>query len=252
MCRILTVFTLLLYLGVSSFAAFEEETVLLYLFDEETADEATDLSELENHGEITDAEWTADGKNGGALVFDGASSLIEVPHHDSLSPGGDALTIEAWFKPASFPAGHPPIARKGSVAESGWGFDTPGGKIRGFVYTAPGSAAVAQGTTTMKQDTWHHVAMVYDGEEVRIYLDGELDGEVARKGDINENDASVWIGKKANENIWLDGALDELRILNIAITEEQIQEDMEGIVFAVEVTGKLTTTWGRIKTDIHR
>ena len=252
MCRILTVFTLLLYLGVSSFAAFEEETVLLYLFDEETADEATDLSELENHGEITDAEWTADGKNGGALVFDGASSLIEVPHHDSLSPGGDALTIEAWFKPASFPAGHPPIARKGSVAESGWGFDTPGGKIRGFVYTAPGSAAVAQGTTTMKQDTWHHVAMVYDGEEVRIYLDGELDGEVARKGDINENDASVWIGKKANENIWLDGALDELRILNIAITEKQIQEDMEGIVFAVEVTGKLTTTWGRIKTDIHR
>ena len=252
MCRMLTVFTLLLYLGVSSFAAFEEETVLLYLFDEETADEATDLSELENHGEITDAEWTADGKNGGALVFDGASSLIEVPHHDSLSPGGDALTIEAWFKPASFPAGHPPIARKGSVAESGWGFDTPGGKIRGFVYTAPGSAAVAQGTTTMKQDTWHHVAMVYDGEEVRIYLDGELDGEVARKGDINENDASVWIGKKANENIWLDGALDELRILNIAITEEQIQEDMEGIVFAVEVTGKLTTTWGRIKTDIHR
>ena len=252
MTRILTVIVLLLYFGLSCFAAFEEETVLLYLFDEETADEATDLSEFENHGEITDAEWTEDGKNGGALVFDGASSLIEVPHHDSLVPGGDELTIEAWFKPNSFPAGHPPIARKGSVAESGWGFDTPGGKIRGFVYTAPGAAAVAQGTTVMKEDTWHHVAMVYDGDEVRIYLDGELDGEVARSGDINENEASVWIGKKANENIWIDGMLDEIRILNIAITEEQIQEDMEGIVFAVEVTGKLTTTWGRIKTDVHR
>jgi hypothetical protein len=104
----------------------------------------------------------------------------------------------------------------------------------------------------MKEDTWHHVAMVYDGEEIRIYLDGELDGEVARKGDINENDASVWIGKKANENIWIDGTLDEIRILNIAITEEQIQADMEGIPFAVEVTGKLTTTWGRIKTQVHR
>ena len=72
------------------------------------------------------------------------------------------------------------------------------------------------------------------------------------KGDINENQASVWIGKKANESVWLDGILDELRILNIALTEEQIQEDMEGIAFAVEVTGKLTTTWGRIKTEIHR
>ena len=252
MTRILTIFALLLCLGLSCFAAFEEETVLLYLFDEETADEATDLSEFENHGEITDAEWTADGKIGGALVFDGVSSLIEVPHHESLFPGGDALTIEAWFKPTTFPGGHPPIARKGAVAESGWGFDTPGGKIRGFVYTAPGDPAVANGTTQMKLDTWHHLAMVYDGKEVRIYLDGELDGDVARKGDINQNDASVWIGKKAIESVWLDGTLDELRILNIAISEEQIQEDMEeGIAFAVEVAGKLTTTWGQIKSEIR-
>ena len=252
MTRMLTVVAILLSLGLSCFAAFEEETVLLYLFDEETADEATDLSEFENHGEITDAEWTEDGKIGGALVFDGISSLIEVPHHDSLLPGGDELTIEVWFKPTTFPAGHPAIARKGSVAESGWGFDTPGGKIRGFVYTAPGDPAVAEGTTQMILDTWHHLAMVYDGAELRIYLDGELDGEVPRKGDINENEASVWIGKKSIESVWLDGTIDELRILNIAITQEQIQQDMEeGIAFAVEVTGKLTTTWGRIKAEIR-
>ena len=253
MTQLLIVVVFLLCLGLHCFAAFEEETVLLYLFDEETADEAIDASDFENHGEATDTEWTKDGQNGGAMVFDGASSLIEVPHHESLFPGGDELTIEAWFKPTSFPAGHPPIARKGSVPESGWGFDTPGGKIRGFVYTAPGDAAVAQGATPMKVDTWHHLAMVYDGAEIRIYLDGELDGEVARKGDINKNEASVWIGKKAIESVWLDGTLDELRILNIAISEEQIQKDMEeGIVFAVEVTGKLTTTWGRIKSEVHR
>ncbi len=249
---ILTAVALFICVGVNGFAELEENTVLLYLFDEETADEATDLSEFENHGEITDAEWTEDGKNGGALVFDGATSLIEVPHHDSLFPGGDELTIEAWFKPASFPGGHPPIARKGSVAESGWGFDTPGGNIRGFVYTAPGDPAVVQGVTPMKLDTWHHLALVYDGEEVRIYLDGELDGEVPRKGDINENEASVWIGKKANESVWLDGTLDELRILNVALSEEQIQVDMAGITFAVESTGKLTTTWGQIKSKIRR
>ena len=62
MGRILTVAALLLYFGVNCFAALEENTVLIYLFDEETADEATDLSEFENHGEIADAEWTKDGK----------------------------------------------------------------------------------------------------------------------------------------------------------------------------------------------
>ncbi len=252
MIRTLTAIALTLYFAVSCFTAFEEETVLLYLFDEETADEAIDSSDFENHGEAIDTEWTEDGKNGGAMVFDGASSVIEVPHHESLFPGGDELTIEAWFKPASFPGGHPPIARKGSVPESGWGFDTPGGKIRGFVYTAPGDPVVVQGTTPMKVDKWYHLAMVYDGSEIRIYLDGELEGEVPRKGDINQNEAAVWIGKKANESVWLDGTLDELRILNVAITEEQIQEDMEGITFAVEVTGKLTTTWGWMKTHIRR
>ena len=51
MTRILIIMALVLCFGVNCFAAFEEDTVLLYLFDEETADEATDLSEFENHGE---------------------------------------------------------------------------------------------------------------------------------------------------------------------------------------------------------
>ena len=88
MVRMLILTTCALLLSVNGFAAFEEETVLLYLFDEEVAEEATDLSEFENHGEVTDAEWTKDGKNGGAMVFDGTSSLIEVSHHESLFPGG--------------------------------------------------------------------------------------------------------------------------------------------------------------------
>ncbi|MXV74151.1 LamG domain-containing protein [Candidatus Poribacteria bacterium] len=252
MIQILPTITLILCLGVSSFAAFEENTVLLYLFDEEVANEATDLSEFKNHGEATDTEWTKDGKRGGALIFDGANSLIEVPHHDSLHAGSDEVTIEAWFKPTTFPAGHPPIARKGAVGDSGWGLDTPGGKVRGFIYNAPGNFAVADGATQMQLDTWHHLAMVYDGKEVRVYLDGELDAKVARGGDLHQNEASVWIGKKAIESIWLDGTLDELRILNIAVTQEQIRKDMEGIALTVEVTGKLTTTWGRIKSEVRR
>ena len=72
MVRMLIFATCALLLSVNCFAAFEEETVLLYLFDEETGDEATDISEFENHGEATDTEWTKDGKNGGAMMFDGA------------------------------------------------------------------------------------------------------------------------------------------------------------------------------------
>ena len=230
-------------------AGQEEHTVILYLFEEGKGDKAVDVSGKGNNGKIIDAEWTKEGKFGGGLEFNGKSSLIEVEHHDSLVPGGDKITVEAWFKPLSFPAGHPPIARKGSVAESGWGFDTPNGVLRGFVYTAPGNPAIAEGKSTMTLKEWNHVAMVYDGKEVRVYLNAKLDGSVARSGNINKTTASVWIGKKADENVWLHGILDELCIWNIARSEAEIKEDMKGIkAAAVEASGKLTVTWGMIKT----
>ena len=232
---------------VTGFAVQKENVVLLYHFDSDTKDEAEDASAQKHTGEVTDATWMKDGKFGGGMEFNGKSSVIEVPHHPSLQPGGDKLTVAAWYKPSSFPGGHPPIARKGSVAESGWGFDTPGGKPRGFIYTAVGNATVAQGASTLTVNAWQHLAMVYDGKEIRVYLDGKLDGKPARSGNINKNDASVWIGKKANEANWLHGVLDELVILNVAISEKEVQENMTGLRLAVAPLQKLTTTWGTIK-----
>ena len=245
---LITIIAICVSLGfVNSFAVQKDNVVLLYHFDKDTKDKTEDASPQKHAGTITNAMWNKDGKFGGGLEFNGKSSLIEIPHHASLQPGGDKLTVATWFKPISFPGGHPPIARKGSVAESGWGFDTPGGKPRGFVYTAVGNAAVAQGASTLKLNSWQHLAMVYDGKEILVYLDGKLDGKVARSGNINKNDASVWVGKKANEGNWLHGVLDELVILNVALSEKEVQENMTGLRLAVAPSQKLATTWGMIK-----
>ncbi|MFC1718849.1 LamG domain-containing protein [Candidatus Poribacteria bacterium] len=232
--------------------AQEEGMVLLYKFDEKTGDTAKDLSGAGNDGAIVDAEWVPDGKFGGGLEFNGASSLIEVPHNDNLNPGGDELSILAWFKPTSFPAGHPPIARKGQVGAGVgcWGFDTPTGTLRGFTYMASdGAAQISQGGSTMTIGEWNHVAMIYDGKDLNVYLNGDLDGSIPVSGDINENAAtSVWIGKKANEAVFVDGVLDEVAIFNVGITEGQLKAFMEGgINIAVEPSGKLAASWGKIK-----
>lgn len=233
--------------------AQQEHFILFYSFEEQKGDRVIDLSERGNDGDITDAKWTADGKFGGGMAFNGKTSFIEVPDDASLDPGGDGITIMAWYKPLSFPAGHPPIARKGRVGAGvgGWGFDTPNGTLRGFVYLAKtGQAVIAQGSSTMVLEEWNHVTMVYDGKEIRVYLNGEVDGSIKASGDINTNDGSVWISKKANENIYLDGVMDELAILNIALTEAEIKKYMsEGISLAVEASGKLAVTWGLIKTQ---
>jgi hypothetical protein len=92
-----------------------EHLVLYYDYDKDPGNKVEDLSQVKNHGTATNTKWIKDGKIGGALEFNGKSSVIEVPHHDKLNPGGDQLTIIAWYQPRNFPAGHPPIARKGQV-----------------------------------------------------------------------------------------------------------------------------------------
>ncbi|MFC1719173.1 LamG domain-containing protein [Candidatus Poribacteria bacterium] len=248
------VVVVIIFIGLGMAYAQEENMVLLYKFDEKTGDTARDLSGKGNDGAIIDAEWVPEGKFGGGMEFNGTSSLIEVPHNDNLNPGGDQLSILAWFKPTSFPAGHPPIARKGQVGAGVgcWGFDTPTGTLRGFTYMAKdGVAQISQGGATMTQGEWNHVAMIYDGKELNVYLNGELDGSIPVSGDINENAAtSVWIGKKANESVFLNGIMDEIAILNVGISEAQLKTYMEGgITIAVEPSGKLAASWGEIKSQ---
>ena len=112
-----------------------------------------------------------------------------------------------------------------------------------------GVAQISPGGSVMVEGEWNHVAMIYDGKDLNVYLNGEEDASIPVSGDINENNAtSVWIGKKANEAVFIDGVLDEIAIFNVGITEAQLKTFMEGgINIAVEPSGKLAASWGKIK-----
>ncbi len=241
-------------LSLVSVHAQQGNFVLLYTFDTDDGGVVKDLSGKGNDGQITDAVWTADGKFGGGMEFNGTTSLIEVPHDASLNPGGDQMSIMAWYKPLSFPAGHPPIARKGQVGAGVgcWGFDTPNGEPRGFTYMAvDGAAKIAQSATAMTEGEWNHLAMAYDGTKISVYVNGQLAGSTDITGDINENNAvPVWIGKKATEDIFLHGIMDDLAILNVGLSEAQIINYMENGLAdtsSVDASGKLSICWGDIK-----
>ncbi|MCS5660544.1 MAG: LamG domain-containing protein [Dehalococcoidia bacterium] len=144
------------------------------------------------------------------------------------------------------------MARKGQVGEGAgcWGFDTPSGKPRGFIYKAKdGQASVAQGQEAMAKDKWNHLAMAYDGKKIQIYLNGKVIGSQDTTGKINENDkAPVWIGKKANENIWLNGVMDDLLIFNVGLTGNEIKTYMnDGLTLAVSPRAKLAISWAELK-----
>src|SRR5688572_20099110 len=74
--------------------------VAAYSFDAGTGTTLTDLSGSGNHGTIAGATWTAAGRFGGALSFDGTDDLVTIPDANSLDLT-TGFTLEAWVKPAA-------------------------------------------------------------------------------------------------------------------------------------------------------
>jgi hypothetical protein len=208
------------------------DLVGLWHFDEGSGTAASDDSDYGNHGTLkptgSEPSWVVVGKLGGALSFDGTNDYVEVP--DSLSLDVDDVTIEAWiYIDATIGTGQRNVVRKGHLGDRCYGLDigVPGArKIRGWVNKGPAggsTALVANGLTTLTTGQWHHVAMTYDGTNVRVYVDGVLDGTSGvGAGDIFDNALSVRIGGQASGDnggaLAFKGKIDEVRIYKIALT----------------------------------
>jgi hypothetical protein len=114
-------------------------------------------------------------------------------------------------------------------------------------------AAVVASKTDVPLRKWVHIAGTYDGKsgEGKIYIDGVLDAEGKIGGNITPNNDVLWLGRGAGP--FLEGRMDEVRISNIARSEQEIKELMnKGIegVLAVRPQDKLATTWGTLKSNL--
>ncbi len=104
----------------------------------------------------------------------------------------------------------------------------------------------------METDSWHHVAVTFDGEIITIYADGENVSEVPQPGPtVDSTGFDLHIGNGAAFDRPLHGMLDEVRIWNRALGEDEIKEQMESStidIIAVEPGSKLTSTWAGVKS----
>ncbi len=78
------------------------------------------------------------------------------------------------------------------------------------------------------ENTCRHAAMVYDGVNLRFYLNGQLNGQVPFTGTMIQNNFQTLIGNLgccfSGEQFF--GFIDEVRIWNVARTQVQVQTFM--------------------------
>jgi hypothetical protein len=202
---------------------------------------ADDISGNGHHGTVYGATLTTDrfGNIASAYNFDGASSYIDVPNADSLNPTS-AITITAWFKADSFALGTyswPHIVDKSSNDPSGYYMliaqvfqNNP---CASFAVEPVGGVPSGVGTPRLEINTWYFAAGVYDGSTstVKVYVGtSELSPLVVTSengsGNIVPSSDNLNIGRDgsypSSPERYFDGAIDDVRIYNNALTAEQV------------------------------
>lgn len=200
------------------------QLVAAYSFNEGSGTLVADLSGNANIGTLNGATWTAAGKFGGGLSFNGAGR-VTVPDSSSLDLTS-GMTLEAWVNPAVTANDWSTVLIKVQPLDLVYGLyaATPGNVADTQVVTSVKTSL--EGVSGLPMNTWSHLAATYDGATLRLFVNGAQIGSRPVSGSVVTSAGELMIG---GENIWgkyFRGILDEVRIYNHALSVAEIQADM--------------------------
>ncbi len=223
-----------------------EGLISFWTFDEATIEGGT-LKDIwgNNDGTIEGDAKTGAGKIAEAMELDGAGDYVNIAQPQDIPGGNDTYAIEAWF--------YADIMKIGGII--GWGTWGAGNQVNalrigtdvsGFRHYWWGND-LDKATGDISGD-WHHVVAQFDGRIRSLWMDGEMINSDQPAGH-NAQIADVNIGVTNNRTEFWDGKLDEMRLYNRALDEDEIVQNyrVSSNVIAVAPTGRLSTYWGGIK-----
>src|SRR5215831_3283203 len=184
---------------------------------------ATDI-QGSNNGTLQGGATFAAGKVGQAFSFASASnSGVLVPSTASLNPT-EAITIDAWVNPSSYPNTGPAVVRKdtNTVGSTQYSLNIGDGFTAGIAHcNIGGSVGATGGSVPLNQ--WTHLACTYDRKNLRLYVNGIEVASTAATQSIPTSSQDLGIGMVPGfTDRDFDGLIDEVEILNRALSQAEI------------------------------
>jgi len=193
------------------------ETASYWSLNENSGDIAHD--ELnENDGSIIGGTWTT-GLSGSGLLFDGQDDHIIISDEESLDLN-DTVTLMAWIHPSSINGidhtKYNYIISKNYAYSLSIGED---GKLQAFI----GDRTISSPTNlSTKLNTWIHVAVTYDSEMIRLYINGSESASLSNINPITMNDADLFIGYGGSSDRYFHGLIDEIYLYQNCLEPSEI------------------------------
>ena len=167
------------------------------------------------------------GNDNASMLFSENDSYVEGTNPgNNLPTGNSPRTITAWIKENSFQPWGNNIFHYGLDQAAPTNFHLYTTDVirigNGYDY------GVVFGTTPIVDSTWHFVAGVYEGgtEHIaKVYVDGKLDAAGTLSTEPNTILGSNWkIGRFMTGSNNFDGDIDELKVYNVALSDQQVWE----------------------------
>lgn len=191
----------------------------------------------------------AGGIVGQAFNFDGVDQVAHVANAPALNPT-NALTLEAWiyinaysandgvvlfgkdgvYSERQYLVGIADMSRSGKT-------NTPNTWVARAHLSVPTEFRYFDGTTVLEQEKWYHLAMTYDGAELRLYVNGKLDHGEPLTGPIITTSQPLVIGGSVPGPWDFNGRVDELSLYHRALSAAEISA-----IFAAGSAGKCAPT----------
>ena len=161
---------------------------------------------------------------GGALQFDGEGDYIEIMDSNDLTIRNQ-ITVSAWIKTDTIDKRWQAIVTKG---DRSWRLQ---GQRSGYALEFACTGLLVPdsrwgslyGTIDANDGQWHHVAGVYDGQSICLYIDGRIDISKPSSGKIRIDDRRVLIGDNSQKpgRFW-NGLIDDVRIYSYGLSRDEV------------------------------
>jgi len=157
------------------------------------------------------------------LLLNGPTSgYVDVPSSSALNPTG-AITIEAWVNLTDADGCSSIIGKNWQVS---WWVGICGTTLRS--YLRGGLPSQVNGGV-INPGEWNHIAVVFDGTQRRHYINGELVATHNETGALPASTSDLQIGSDVNWAHTPHGTIDEVRLWNVARSQTDIRNGMNGL-----------------------
>jgi hypothetical protein len=185
----------------------------------------TDLSGFANNGTLTNGP-TYNPNNLGSIVFDGTDDYVNCGSNSSLSVSS-SITLSLWINSLTLFSSQnfPPFIIKGvNVSYMLFG-NSLTNKIR--IRIGDNNADnVVDSISTISVNTWYNIVGTYDGNDMKIYINGILDNQKNRVGSIPTGSDNVYVGfNPVGEALRYNGRIATTQIYNRALSQAEVLQN---------------------------